>query len=92
MWKMEKDSCTLGQSTIINFMTVDNTAYPIKQLGLCQSLRSTSVRSSITALKADEVVVTCYLTSYFGGNFFHVLSMNALFGVRACARARLSVC
>lgn len=33
MWKMEMSSCTLGQSTIIHFLTVDNKTYPIKQLG-----------------------------------------------------------
>lgn len=48
------DSCTLGQSVVVNFMTVDDSV--VVGGGLRRSLRSTSVRYVMTALRT--VVVT----------------------------------
>ena len=48
------DSCTLGQS-VVHFLTVEYSVV-VGGGGLCQSLRSTSVRYLMTALRT--VVVT----------------------------------
>lgn len=71
---------TLGQSDIFHFLTTDNNE--LAGGGFHQSLRSTSARYSITALKVDEAVVMCnFLLLAF-------LLMNAM----CVVHARLYVC